>query len=407
LISNIRNFQNSHVKLLNKHLILDLIRFTSGGLSRADLSRELGLTRAAVTVIINDLLNDGYVREAETKYSGGRRPAILEVSPDKGYVIGVDLGATHLQVCLADFSAAIIHELEIDINIEDGPESCLNKVDRLINQALLEKNLTMDKVNAIGLGVPGPVVIDEGWVIKPPIMPGWGEFPIREYLTKKWNVPVVVNNDADLGALGEWAYGAGRGEKNLAFIKVGTGIGAGLIFENNIYYGSTGSAGEIGHFTIEEKGPKCTCGNFGCLEAFVGGVAIAHKAQEAVRKGRRSLLAGQSDLCEISVKDVVKAAKRGDLLSQQILSEAGTFLGIAIASLVNLFNPGIVIIGGGLSASGDLLLDAIRDEVANRSFLAKAGLVKISTSILENRSVILGAVTQALTVALHEPFMYN
>ena len=398
---------NTHVKLLNKHVVLDLIRFTPGGVSRVDLSRELGLTRAAVTSIINDLVDDGLVREAETRYSGGRRPIVLEVAPDKGYVLGVDLGATHLYVCLSDYSANIIHEREMDLDINDGPIVCLSLVDSLIQQVLSAMGLQLLDISAIGIGLPGPVVIEKGTVSVPPIMPGWNNYPIRETLHKKWNCPVLVNNDAELGALGEWAYGAGRGEKNLAYIKVGTGIGAGLIFESKIYHGATGAAGEIGHITINENGPKCSCGNLGCLEAFAGGRAIAGRAQEELSKGRRSQLVGLGDLYKISAKDVIKAAKKGDLLSQQIITEAGSYLGVAIAGLVNLFNPSIVIIGGGISSSGDLLLDPIREAVANRSLYAAGNAVRISAALLGKRSTVMGAVTQALSYALHKSGKWN
>ncbi len=393
---------HTHVKSLNKHVVLDLIRFTPGGVSRVDLSRHLGLTRAAVTTIINDLVGEGLVREAETRYSGGRRPIVLEVSPERGYVIGVDLGATHLFVCLADYSSNIIQELEIRLDINDGPNICLGKVDNLIQEVLLNEGLQRSDIQAIGIGVPGPVVINKGTVGMPPIMRGWNNFPICDTLSKKWNCPVLLNNDAELGALGEWAYGRGRGENNLAYIKVGTGIGAGLIFESNIYQGTTGSAGEIGHITINENGPKCSCGNYGCLEAFAGAKAIAKKAQEELSKGRRSQLVGLGDLYEITSSDIMKAAKRGDLLSQQIISETGSYLGTAIAGLVNLVNPSIVIIGGELSTSGDLLLDPIRERVSKRSLFVAANSVRISTALLGKRSTVIGAITQALSFALHK-----
>jgi len=407
LDGNIWITPNTHVKLLNKHVVLDLIRFTPGGVSRVDLSRQLGLTRAAVTSIINDLVGEGIVREAESRYSGGRRPIVLEVTPDKGYVLGVDVGATHLYVCLSDFSASIIHEIEMDLDINDGPITCLSIVDNLVQQILVAKGLQLQDISAVGLGLPGPVVVEKGTVSMPPIMPGWNNFPIRETLNKKWNCPVLLNNDAELGALGEWAYGAGRGEKNLAYIKVGTGIGAGLIFESKIYHGATGAAGEIGHITINENGPRCSCGNLGCLEAFAGGRAIAGRAQEELSKGRRSQLVGLGDLYKISAKDVIKAAKKGDLLSQQIITEAGSYLGVAIAGLVNLFNPSIVIIGGGISSSGDLLLDPIREAVANRSLYAAGNAVRISAALLGKRSTVMGAVTQALSYALHKSGKWN
>lgn len=392
----------SHVKTLNKHVILDLIRFTVGGITRADISRQLGLTRAAVSGIIKDLVDEGIVREGETKFSGGRRPVTLEIVPEKGFVIGVDIGATHLYVCLSDFGAKIIHEGEVNIDINDGPEIVLTQVEQLIQQILREKSLDLKEISAIGVGVPGPVIFEKGTVSMPPIMPGWNNFPIRDYLSKKLGKPVLVNNDAELGALGEWAYGAGRGEKNITYIKVGTGIGAGLIFENKIYHGTAGAAGEIGHTTIDEKGPQCTCGNFGCLEALAGGYAITQKASSALESGKRSLLKEKMNSHKITAKDVIATAKMGDLLSQQIISDAGKYLGIAIAGLINVINPAIVIIGGGVSASGDLLLDPIREAVSNRSLFASFSTVRISAALLGKRATGMGAITQALSYIIHK-----
>jgi glucokinase len=220
-------------------------------------------------------------------------------------------------------------------------------------------------------------------------------------LENQWKSPVSVNNDAELGALGEWAAGAGRGERNLAYIKVGTGIGAGLLLDGQIYRGVTGSAGEIGHLTIEENGPLCTCGNHGCLEALAGGRAIALQAQDAIKAGSRTQLSNIQPIESITAREVAAAARRGDLLAQQILRQAGERIGVAIAGLVNLFNPGMVIIGGGVAQAGDILLEPIRQAVERRSLPASTRVVRITTAMLGRRSSSMGAVVQALTVALH------
>ena len=238
-------------------------------------------------------------------------------------------------------------------------------------------------------------------VLSPPLMPGWDRFPIRDTLEKRWGCPVSLNNDAELGVLGEWAYGAGRGAQNLAYIKVGTGIGAGLFMDGQIYRGATGSAGEIGHMTIDENGPLCICGNRGCLEAMAGGKAIAAKAREAIANNKRTELAGLSPVEGITVMEIARAAARGDLVAQEILADAGDQLGVAIASLVNLFNPDIVVVGGGVAQTGDLFLEPIRKAVQKRSLPAAAYAVRITTSLLGKRSSSMGAVVQALSAALH------
>jgi glucokinase-like ROK family protein len=387
----------------NKHVALDMIRFTPGGISRAEMAQRMDLSRAAMTAIVNDLLESNAVRETEARNrQSGRPPIILEINAKRGYVIGIDMGATHLGIVLADFSAHVLDEVEIPSIIADGPEICVRRADEQVRTLLGKNNLTLNDILAIGIGVPGPIASESGTVFAPPIMPGWDGFPIQTALEEKWRLPVALNNDAELGALGEWAYGVGRGENYLAYIKVGTGVGSGLLLNGQIYRGATGSAGEIGHLTIEENGPICACGNTGCLESVAGGRAIAQQAQAAVRAGRRTLLSGMGSVETLSARDVASAARRGDLVAQQIITRAGNYLGIAIAGLVNLVNPRLVVVGGGVAQIGDLLLQPIRDTVGRRSLQASARTVKINTAILHRRSSSMGAIVQALTIALHQ-----
>lgn len=391
-----------NVKNLNKHATIDLIRFTPNGISRVELARELNLTRAAVTSIINDLQEIGMVLEVEGSHPSGRKPIVLEINPDRGYVLGIDLGATHGTLLLANYAAHVVKELERPIDINQGPQIVLDQVDEFIREILKDTGLTLSSLKAICLGVPGPVVFKEGMVSEPPIMPGWDKFPIEGHIRSKWKVPSIVGNDAELGAIGEWAYGAGRGEKNLAYVKVGKGIGAGLLLDGQIYHGATGSAGEIGHITIEENGPLCSCGNRGCLEAMAGGNAVANRAIEYVRRGQRTELSSIHPIESIQARDVIAAACSGDLISQQILAEAGAHLGTAIAGLVNLFNPSMIVIGGGVSQIGDLLLEPIRRTVQKRSLRMASKRLRISTALLGRRSSGMGAVVQALSFVLHQ-----
>ena len=393
---------NHNVRNFNKHAAVDLIRFAGKGLSRTDLAEEMGLTRAAVTIIVNDLITHGIILETESRTtSSGRPPVVLEINPDQGLVAAIDIGAMHLSAALGDFSARILEETEVTFRVADGPEQCLQEADRILRELLAKRGLTPADISGIGIGVPGPVVTDLGTVMAPPIMPGWDRYPIRKTLQEQWKTSVTLNNDAELGALGEWAYGAGRGERNLAFIKVGSGIGAGLMINRQIYGGTTGSAGEIGHLTVDENGPLCACGNHGCLEAFAGGHAIASQARKLVASGKRTLLS-EKDINTLNAQDVAEAARRGDLPAQEIVKRSGTYIGIAIAGLINLFNPSTVIIGGGVSQVGDLLTTPIRQAVRERSLRASEHGVKITTAMLGRRSSLIGALVQAINVALYE-----
>ena len=392
-----------NVKSFNKHTILDLIRFSPAGTSRVEIARRMGLTRAAVTSIVNDLMQTGIIREAGgINVHSGRPPVVLEIDPTRGFVVGIDFGVTHLTILVADLGAHILEEAEIPININDGPQACIDQANHLLRELLAKAGRELTDINAIGVGVPGPIVSDAGMVLAPPIMPGWDRFPIRDTLVKMWGCPISLSNDSELGALGEWAAGAGRGEQNLAYIKIGTGIGAGLLLEGQIYRGVTGSAGEIGHLTIEENGPLCACGNHGCLEAIAGGRAIAQQAQEIAQKDQRTELANIKPIESITARDVASAARLGDLAAQQILNRAGTYVGIAIAGVVNMFNPGMVIIGGGVAQSGDILLEPIRLAVQRRSLPAATRAVRITTAMLGRRSSSMGAIIQALTIASHQ-----
>lgn len=397
----ITHTSQQNVKNINKHTVLDLIRFTPEGISRAGIAKEIGLSRAAVSMIVNDLIATGIIRDAELRTKTSGRPrTLLEVDPKAGYIAGIDMGASHMRIVITNFGADVIVEREIPFDIANGPDFCVAQANDLLESLLAEIGLSMAHLSAVGIGVPGPIASNAGMVIAPPIMPGWDRFPIRDTLENLWRRPVSVNNDAELGALGEWAYGAGRGARDLAYIKVGTGIGAGLLIDGRIYRGSTGSAGEIGHLTMENNGPLCTCGNRGCLEAFSGGHAIAQHAIRAIQHGKRTRLA-QIPQSEVTAKDVAAAAQRGDLVAQQVMEEAGEHLGVAIAGLVNIFNPDIIVVGGGVAQIGDLFLEPIRKAVAQRSLPAAADNVRITTAVLGRRSSSLGAVVQALNLAIH------
>jgi glucokinase-like ROK family protein len=400
-----RNFQPADQKIvrqLNKGSIIDLIRRSAEGISRAEIAQLLRVSRSTASIIVDDLLTSGLVIERGAGVSrGGRRPIVLEINPAAGYVVGVDIGATHVLVIVADFFGKVLTESEASFAIADGPETCLPRVQEMAERAVREIGQRWSSVKAVGVGVPGPVDINKGIVSAPPIMPGWDGFPIRQYLAERWSKPTSLDNDADLGALGEWSFGAGQGESNLAYIKVGTGIGCGILIDGQIYHGVLGTAGEIGHVTISEDGSPCTCGNYGCLEAMAGGRAIAQRAQMAVKAGQRTTLTDLLDH-EVTARDVALAAAAGDVVSQQLLSDAGRHIGSALASLINLLNPGLVLIGGGVAEAGGFLLNPLRVSVNERSLRASLRAARIAVAALGRRSTALGAVSLALATTFQQ-----
>ncbi len=387
----------------NKALVLNLIR-QQGTISRADIAKRTNLSRSTVSNIVTDLLAANLVQESGTGQSqGGRRPILIEFNYQAGYVVGIELGATHLFVVVTDLEPKIIVELERDFELTIGPEAGLSRVAELAQQALAQAEVSLEQVVGMGLGVPGPVHHATGTVAFPPIMPGWHGFPMRARLEEELGVTVYADNDANLGALGEWAHGAGQGVDNLAYIKVGTGIGCGLIIGGEIYRGQSGSAGEIGHITIDENGPPCRCGNYGCLESMAAGPAIAHRAQLAIKAGQETTLVKTKSVGEITAADVSRAASQGDPLSLQLFHEAGRHIGVALAGLINLFNPKLVIIGGGMAQAGDILLEPIRRSVQSHGLRIAVESCQIVQAQLGREATALGAVTVVLEKMFRSP----
>jgi len=388
------------VRQLNKAAILRAVLANVEGISRAGAARITSLSRATVSAIVEELIEARILREVGLAAShGGRPPTLLQLNPDSGRAVGVDIGATHLSAVVANLRGRTLAEAEIAFDIRRGPEVGLEQVKSLVEETVTAANCTLAEVTGVGVGVPGPVIMTQGKVSSPPIMPGWDEFPIRERLEAWWGRPTSLDNDANLGALGEWAYGGGQGESNLVYIKVGTGIGCGILIDGKIYHGVLGTAGEIGHLTTSQDGPPCKCGNYGCLEAMAGGEAIAQRAQLAVKAGQRTSLAEVSGQRPITARDVTEAAQAGDVVARQLLNDAGWHIGSALASVINFLNPGLVLVGGGVTGAGDFILSPISEAVEQRCLRASFQATRIELAKLGRQSVALGAVSLALTKA--------
>lgn len=389
--------QHVFVNKVNKEAVLGLIRHAPEGVSRAQIAEQLGVSRATISSIVDRLISSGVVVERGAGISrGGRKPIVLEINPTAGLIVGIDMGATHLNTIITNLRGQVQASAESNLDIDVGPQAGLASVRELVQHTLSKAGLVWSAVWAVGMGVPGPVVTTRGMVSSPPIMPGWDGFPIREHLEAYWHKPTFVDNDADLGALGEGTFGAGRGQPNLAYIKIGTGIGCGILLDGKIYHGVLGTAGEIGHVTVSQDGPPCKCGNYGCLEAMASGRAIAQRARMAVQANQPTTLAALNHGHQLTARDVSRAAQAGDAVSQQLLSDAGRHIGSALASLVNLLNPGLIIIGGRVAEAGVYILDPIREAVKQRSLRASYDATRILPAALGEQSVAMGAVALAL-----------
>ncbi len=394
------------MRKLNKDAVLELVRAT-GPVSRADLARDTRLSPSTISAITAELIEAQLVRETGAGLSrGGRRPVLLEFNRDAALVVGVEMGVTHLTVLVTNLAPDVKVRYDVPFDVAERPEVGIDRLVMGIQAALSQIPLGNGAhwhIAGIGVGVPGPVDIANGLLVAPPLIPEWDGFPLRAELVARLALPVLIDNDATLGVLGEYTYGAGQHVEALAYLKVGTGIGCGLICNGEVYRGARGYAGEIGHLMVALNGPPCRCGSYGCLEAMAGGEAVAQQAKLALKAGHRSSLSNIADPNTITARDVAAAALAGDALGRQILNTAGHLLGIALADLVNLLNPGRIVIGGGLSQAGDLLLAPLRDTVRTRAMRASGQATEIVPAALGRDSIALGAVAMVLKSVLYGP----
>jgi glucokinase-like ROK family protein len=354
----------------SEKILIDLLR-KYGGFSKSDLVNFTEYSRTKITSCIDSLLKKNIIKiNAITEFTGGRRSRKYSLNSEFGLLAGVDIGATSIDVGIADFSSRLLARHSEPASVKDGPIRILGKVCSQLEKMLEENGLQPERLHGIGVGVPGPVDFSLGTLVSPPIMPGWDGFPIIQTI-QQWfpSSNVVVDNDVNVMALGELYQGASRGVNNLIFVKIGTGIGAGIICEGKIYRGSNGCAGDIGHIIVDKNGPLCHCGNRGCLEAVAAGPAIAMRSLTEAQSGKSPLLMKyyERNGNYLRAEDVGSAAREGDSLSIEIIRQSGQFIGDVLAGLVNFYNPEIIVIGGGVSNLGDLLLSSIRQSVLNRS----------------------------------------
>jgi glucokinase len=281
-------------------------------------------------------------------------------------IVAVDLGGTRLRVALFDRQFQLLDRHAEPARPEEGPDSVIERMVAAIRR--LGEGVGWDSVDAVGISAPGPLDPKQGVILWAPNLPGWREVPLVARLQEALDRPVVLANDANLAALAEQRRGAGRGQADVVYITVSTGVGGGLISDGRLVLGQRGLGGEVGHMTLEAQGPRCNCGNIGCLEALASGTAIARQARELIEAGARSAIAdlAQGDLEQITARVVHQAADQGDAVAIDLFRKAGMYLGVGIVNLMYLVNPGVVIVGGGVAKAGDLLFLPMRATVQQR-----------------------------------------
>lgn len=372
-------------------------------ISRAEIARQAGLSRSTVSEIIGSLLRTGLVDEVGSGPSaGGRRPIVLQFQDDAYVILGVEIGAAHVAVTLTDLRGEVLAWQERSHQVRTDPPGTRALVAELCSTCLAASRRGPRRLVGIGVAVPSPVDPKHPELLSEVVLPEWRGHSGLAELGERFGVPVLVDNDANLGALAEHWWGAGRGIDDIAYIKLGTGVGSGHYVHGRMYRGATGVAGEIGHMAIDPSGSPCVCGLRGCLATLVGAQALVARAQSLIADYPESSLAKES----ITIASIEDAALAGDELALQVAREAAEHLGIAVAGMLNLMNPAVVILGGGLARLGDLLLQPLRDIVRRRTLVSSVAAAEVRTSALGPRAVAIGAATLMLEAALADPGLF-
>ncbi|MFI0355514.1 ROK family protein [Actinomadura sp. 9N407] len=368
--------------------LLRLLR-DEGPRSRAELGDVVHLSRSKLAVELDRLAEIGLVETAGLAASrGGRRSGIVRLSPRLRFV-AFDIGATSIDVAVTNGELEVLGHVSEPCQVRDGATVVLERALDLLGK--LRDGGLIEKVHGTGIGVPGPVSFRDGMPVVPPIMPGWDRFPVREAIGQELGCPVLVDNDVNIMALGELHSGLARSVDDFLLVKIGTGIGCGIVVDGAIYRGVSGSAGDIGHIRVDDDGPMCACGNAGCLEAYFGGAALARDATAAARSGRSPHLAERlAATGELTAQDVADAAAAGDPDAVRLVREGGRHVGQVLAGLVSFFNPGLVIIAGGVAGLGHTLLAEIRSVVYRRSLPLATGNLPIVLSELAGAAGVIG-----------------
>lgn len=380
--------------------VLDAVMWSTG-LPREAVAHRAELSRTRANAAVASLMEQGLLEQAGPQAStGGRRAETLRLARTLGVVLAVDLGATGLDVAVLTPDLRILERHAEAMDVRRGPGLVLSRVRALLRELLARCGATPRQVLAIGLGVPGPVDFDHAQLVAPPLMPEWDGFSIRDDLRADYAAPVFVDNDVNLMALGE-LWRLQRSLKNFVVIKVGTGIGCGIVCQGQVYRGVNGSAGDVGHICVDPQGPRCHCGNLGCVEAMAAGPAIARMATEAAQAGKSPMLAQLLDERGVlTPADVAQASRAGDAASNAIVQRAGALIGQMLASVVNFFNPSHVFIGGGVTRTGPLFLASVRQSIYHRSLALSTRHLEIQYTPLGDEAGVVGAGALALQQAM-------
>jgi predicted NBD/HSP70 family sugar kinase len=383
------------LRQLNRLRILQTLRHR-GGASRADVARETGLSRTTVSTLVAALLDEGVVVERPDRMPsapsrGSGRPAtMLTLNPAAGGVVGIDFGHEDIRVGVADLSCTLLTERRYKLDVDDEAGKALDAAAEMANAAIAEAGLERARIAGVGVALSAPVGSRSRKLAWPTVFPGWFGLDVEEELQRRLALPVHVGNDANLGALAEATFGAGRGVNDLVYVMLTSGVGAGLVLAGRLYEGDAGTAGELGHVVVEPGGLVCRCGGRGCLETVAGAAAIVRPLTH-------------SHGPDLTLADVVALADAGDVGAQRVLADAGRAVGRSLAGICVVLNPRLVVVGGGIASTCEFLLEGIR-ETLRRDTSPLVDPPPVVRSRLSERAEMLGAISLALTnTSVHLP----
>ena len=383
-----RNGHDDPRRSASRARVLRVLR-EAGEASRAEIVQRTELSRATVSSVLAELRDEGLVVEVDgTAQSRTGRPAVLvRLARSAGTALGIDFGKRHLRVAIADLGHEVLAERCVDLDSDHVAERGMEVAVGLVDEVLSESGVDRSRVIGVGMGLPGPIHQTTGELGSSTILPGWVGVRAAEAMTERLGLPVQVDNDANLGALGEWTWGAGKGADDVLYLKLATGIGAGLVVAGRLFRGAGGTAGEIGHTIVDPQGPVCRCGNRGCLETLVGVPALL------------DLLA--PTLGPVTWPEVLERAGNGDLGCRRVIADAGAAIGAAAAMVCNLVNPARIVVGGDLGAADELLLGPMRQSLQRAAIPSAAADAEVVAGVLGERAEVLGAI--ALVLRESEP----
>jgi glucokinase-like ROK family protein len=391
------------VRRINKSILLNTLRLRAP-ISRARIANLTGLNRGTVSNIVNDLIEEGLVVEEKQERSGIGRPAIsLRLRPDAGAVIGVEIGVDFIAVLLTNFVADTLWETRIQTSPDQPQSQIIGQAEQLTDQALSIAHQAHLRPLGLGLGVPGLVNVRQGNLIIAPNL-HWKDVPLRLMWNQRFHLPIYIENEANLAALGEYYFGVARGVENFIYLSSGIGLGGGIVIDGKLFRGTNGYAGEIGHVQRDPQGEPCGCGRVGCWETEVGPRAVLRRAKKAlqVNPDPSLLEACRGDFDNLTFEMVVQFALENHRLCRQAIEEVAVSLGVGIADLVNIFNPELVVIGGAFIQGKDILEPIIEQTIRASALTPSAENLRVGFSERGQDACVFGAVAAVLDVILRE-----